>query len=63
MELFNTAGFEVNDKVFVVLSDVKYFGLVVEIDERLERIKVDFTGKNSVSAVSWFNKNFWKKVE
>lgn len=65
MELFSTTGFYIDEKVFVVLSGVKYFGFVVDIDDRLERVKVDYTGKNSISdvVVGWFNKNFWEKLE
>ena len=63
MELFSTTGFEVGDKVFVVLNDVKYFGVVVEIDDRLERVKVDFTSKSVSCTISWFHKSFWKKEQ
>jgi hypothetical protein len=63
MELFNLTGFEIQDKVFVILSDIKYFGKVIDTDERLDRIKVDFTAKSDTPAVGWFHKSFWKKEE
>lgn len=34
-ELFNSTGFEVDDRVFVVLEGQKYFGTVKKCDERL----------------------------
>lgn len=62
MTLFNTTGFEIEDRVFVILNDIKYFGTVVDTDDRLDRVKVDYTGKYSAnSAVSWFHKSFWEK--
>jgi len=63
MELFNSTGFEIKDKVFVILSDEKYFGTVIEVDSRLDRIKVDYTTKlNDKLAIDWFNKSFWTKL-
>lgn len=62
MELFSTIGFEIGDKVYVDLDGVRYFGTVIKTDERLDRIKVDYTEK-SEKAVDWFHKSFWKKVE
>lgn len=61
MELFNTTGFDIQDKVFVILDEKKYFGTVIEIDNRLERVMVDYTGKGNVKT-DWFSKSFWKKV-
>lgn len=62
MELFNSTGFEVTDKVFTVLNDVKYFGIVLKVDERLDRVKVDYSAKGE-KAIDWFHKSFWQKVE
>jgi len=62
MELFSTTWFTPQDKVFVVLSGEKYFGTVLKTDDRLDRIKVDFTAKSSSPVVSWFHKSFWQKV-
>jgi hypothetical protein len=62
MELFNTTGFEVNDKVCIVLDEKKYFGTVVKTDDRLDRIKVDYTAKGKEPAIDWFHRSFWKKV-
>lgn len=62
MELFNTTGFEVDDRVFVVLDGQKYFGTVVKVDARLDRIAVDYTSRNGVLRVKdWFHKSFWSK--
>ena len=61
MELFNTTGFEVDDKVFTVLNEIKYFGIVLKIDDKLDRIKVDYTSKGE-KAIDWFHKSFWQKV-
>lgn len=36
MELFNTTGFEIADKVFVVLNEIKYYGKVIKVDPRLD---------------------------
>lgn len=62
MELFNTTGFAVNDKVFTVLNEIKYFGIVLKVDERLNRIKVDYSAKGE-KTIHWFGKSFWEKVE
>ena len=62
-ELFNSTGFEVDDRVFVILEGQKYFGTVIKVDPRLDRIKVDYTSNNSVLRVTdWFHKSFWSKV-
>ena len=62
MELFNTTGFEVEDKVFVIIDDKKYNGVVVKTDSERDRIKVDYTGAMSKEpARDWFNKSFWSK--
>jgi len=63
MELFNTVGFEVDDIVFVVLEDKKYYGKVKEVDNRLERIKVDISSSKNRECIMWFKPSFWKKVE
>jgi hypothetical protein len=60
MELFNNSGFEIHDKVSVVIENEKYFGTVIDIDNRIEKIKVDFTAK-SKKAVEWFGFMFWKR--
>lgn len=60
MELFNTTGFEVTDKVFTVLGEVKYFGTVIEIDNTKNKIKVDYSAKGE-DAIDWFDTSFWKK--
>nr|WP_315173558.1 hypothetical protein [uncultured Flavobacterium sp.] len=62
MELFNSTGFEVTDKVFTMLDDVKYFGFVTEIDDKRDRIKVDYSAKGE-KAIDWFHKSFWTKTE
>jgi hypothetical protein len=60
MELFNNSGFEINDRVSVIIENEKYFGTVIDIDNRIEKIKVDFTAK-SKKAVEWFGFMFWKR--
>jgi hypothetical protein len=62
MELFNTMGFEKGDKVFTLLDDKKYFGIVLKLDDKREMIKVDYSAKGE-EAINWFHKSFWKKVE
>ncbi|MBC7845546.1 MAG: hypothetical protein H7Y10_03540 [Flavobacterium sp.] len=62
MELFNSTGFEVQDKVFVELDGKKYFGTVVRTDTERDRIKVDYTSKSEEQVKDWFHKSFWKKV-
>ena len=63
MTLFNSTGFEIEDKVFVILNDIKYFGTVKKTDERLDRIMVDYSAEMSrSSALDWFHKSFWEKV-
>ena len=61
MILFSTMGFAPQDKVFVVLSDVKYFGVVTDTDDRLDRVKVDYTAKSTDQVKNWFHKSFWQK--
>lgn len=63
MELFNTTGFEAGDKVFVVLEDKTYYGTVKEVDDRLERIRVDISTSKDRECLVWFKPSFWKKVE
>lgn len=64
MELFNTTGFEVTDKVFTMLDDKKYFGVVLEVDDKRNRIMVDYSAEISrSSAIDWFDISFWQKVE
>lgn len=60
-ELFNTTGFEVDDRVFVVLEGQKYFGTVKKTDERLDRIAVDYSSDRECEVKSWFHKSFWSK--
>jgi len=60
MELFNTTGFEVTDKVFTIFNQIKYFGIVLEIDDNRDRIKVDYSAKGE-KAIDWFHKSFWQK--
>jgi hypothetical protein len=60
--LFNSTGFEIEDRVFVILNDIKYFGTVKKTDERLDRIAVDFSADKEREVMSWFNKGFWEKV-
>lgn len=61
--LFNSTGFEIEDKVFVVLNGEKYHGTVKKTDERLDRIMVDYSAEMSrSSALDWFHKSFWEKV-
>lgn len=62
VELFNTTGFNIEDKVFVILNDIKYFGTVKKIDERLDRIAVDFSSDRECEVIQWFSKDFWEKV-
>lgn len=61
-ELFNSTGFEVDDRVFVVLEGQKYFGTVKKVDPRLYRIKVLFSQEGNPERIEWFNKRFWQKV-
>lgn len=60
-ELFNSTGFEVDDRVFVVLDGQKYFGTVKKCDERLDRIKVLFSQEGNPERIDWFHKSFWSK--
>lgn len=62
MELFNTTGFEVDDRVFVVLEGQKYFGTVKKVDPRLDRIKVLFSQEGNPERIEWFDKSFWQKA-
>lgn len=61
MELFNSTGFEVEDKVFVVLDEKKYFGVVKKVDSRLDRISVDYSSDAECEVKDWFHKSFWSK--
>lgn len=61
MELFNSTGFEVGDKVFVVLDGNKYFGVVKKVDSRLDRIAVDYSSDVECEVKDWFHKSFWSK--
>lgn len=61
MELFDKPGFWPKDKVFTVLDDKKYFGVVLKIDIKRGRIKVDYSAKGE-TAIDWFEKSFWQKV-
>lgn len=64
LDLFNTTGFEVTDKVFVTLDKETYHGTVVKTDNKLDRIKVDYTAKSEKEpAIDWFHKSFWTKLE
>lgn len=64
MELFSTTGFEVGDRVYADLDGIRYFGTILKTDDRLDRVQVDYSASISrSSAVDWFNKTFWKKVE
>jgi hypothetical protein len=63
MELFNTTGFEVGDRVFVVLEEKTYYGTVKEVDERLQRLRVDISADKNKEVLYWFKLSFWKKVE
>ena len=60
MDLFDTTGFSPQDKVFTVLNDIKYYGIVLETDSKRGKIKVDYSAKGE-TAVDWFSKEFWKK--
>lgn len=62
MELFSTTGFERGEKVFVQLDRFECFGVVVDIDDILEQVKVDFTSRSSKPVVEWFKPSFWSKV-
>jgi hypothetical protein len=61
MTLFNSTGFAPQDSVFVILDDKKYFGVVLDTDDRLDRVKVDFTAKSVGQVKAWFHKSFWQK--
>lgn len=60
--LFNTTGFEIEDRVFVIFNDVKYYGTVKKLDPRLDRILVDFSSDSECEVVQWFHQSFWKKA-
>lgn len=62
MELFSKTGIYPQDKVFTMLDDKKYLGVVLEIDDDRGRLKVDYSAKGE-KAIDWFDKSFWKKVE
>lgn len=61
MELFSSTGFAIGDRVFTLLDDRKYFGVVLKVDDRLKRIKVDYSAKGE-NAIDWFRTHFWQKV-
>lgn len=64
MELFNTTGFELFDKVQVTIDNQNYYGTVIDINEKNNRIKVDYTAKTSdKKVIDWFSCDFWKQVE
>lgn len=62
MELFNTTGFEIGDKVVVILEGKEYYGRVLKTDAQRDRIKVDYTAKSEEPNKDWFHKSFWKKA-
>lgn len=62
MELFNTTGFDVDDKVFVKLTDNTYYGIVLKVDSRLDRIRVKYSQDPNKEVSDWFHKSFWSKV-
>lgn len=62
MELFNSTGFEIGDSVWIELEGIKYYGTVVKVDDRLDRIKVDYSSNDEGKAVDWFHKSFWQIV-
>jgi len=62
MELFNSTGFDVDDKVFVKLTDNTYYGIVLKIDSRLDRIRVKYSQDPNKEVYDWFHKSFWSKV-
>ena len=62
MALFNTTGFEIEDRVFVIFNDITYYGTVKKLDSRLDRIAVDFSSDRECEVVQWFHQSFWKKV-
>lgn len=62
MELFNTTGFELFDKVQVTIDKETYHGTV--IDSKENKIKVDYTAKTDrENVIDWFDFKFWKKLE
>lgn len=63
MELFSTTGFEVGDRVCVVLEQKTYYGKVKEVDNRLDKIRVDISTDKNKEVLQWFKPSFWKKVE
>lgn len=63
MELFSITGFEVGDIVYVVLEEIKYYGKVKEVDNRLDRINVNISRDKNKEVLQWFKPSFWKKVE
>lgn len=63
MELFNDTGFELFDKVQVTIDNQNYYGTVIDINEKDNKIKVDYTGKLEKSkTIDWFDCKFWKKI-
>lgn len=64
MEMFNTTGFEVTDKVQVTIDKETYYGTVLATDSDQNKIQVDYTAKNDKKPViDWFQCSFWKKLE
>jgi hypothetical protein len=61
MELFSSTGFEVGDSVWVELDGFRYHGKVVKVDDRLDRIKVDYSSALTSKTSDWFPKTFWSK--
>ena len=50
--------FNVKDKVYVVLENITYYGVVLEVKDNL--IKVDYTCKSKNQVSDWFELIFWK---
>ena len=62
MELFNTTGFDLFDKVQVTLDQETYYGTVIDIKDN--KIKVDYTSKtDNKKVIDWFACKFWTKLE
>lgn len=62
IELLNMTGFNIDDKVFVKLTDNTYYGIVLKIDSRLDRIRVKYSQDPNKEVSDWFHKSFWSKV-
>lgn len=64
MEMFNTTGFEVTDKVQVTIDKETYYGTVLATDSDQNKIEVDYTSKSDKKPViDWFRLEFWNKKE